>query len=41
VQVEYGSFETEEKLKTIPTLVLVEFRDGKRWREWCRRPQDR
>jgi len=41
VQVEYDSFETEDGLKTIPTLVVFEHRDGKRWREWRFRPRDR
>ena len=41
VQVEYDDFETEEGVQTIPTLVVFEHRDGKRWREWRFSPRDR
>jgi len=41
VQVEYDSFESEDGVQVIPTLVVFEHRDGKRWREWRFRPADR
>ena len=42
VQVEYDTFSTEDGGEvTIPTLVVFEHRDGKRWREWRFQPQDR
>ena len=41
VQVEYDDFETDQGVQTIPTLVVFEHRDGKRWREWRFSPRDR
>lgn len=41
VQIEYDKFKTEAGVKTIPTLVVFEHRDGKRWREWRFSPTDR
>jgi hypothetical protein len=41
VQVEYDTYETPEGVRTVPTLVVFEHRDGKRWREWRFSPQAR
>ncbi len=41
VQVEYDSFQTPEGIKTVPTLVVFEHRNGKRWREWRFSPRAR
>ena len=41
VQVEYDSYQTPDGVQTVPTLVVFEHRDGKRWREWRFSPQDR
>ena len=34
VQVEVDTFQTEDGPKTVESLSVYEFRDGKRWREW-------
>lgn len=34
-------YRTEAGVKTIPRVVVVEHRNGKRWREWEFSPQDR
>ena len=34
VQVEVDTFQTENGPKTVESLSVYEFRDGKRWREW-------
>ncbi len=39
VQVEYDTFKTDSGPRTVPTLVVFEHRDGKRWREWRFRPR--
>ncbi|MDJ0928523.1 MAG: hypothetical protein QNJ73_12870 [Gammaproteobacteria bacterium] len=41
VQVEYDTYSDGAGTRTIPTLVVFEHRDGKRWREWRYRPQAR
>ena len=41
VQVEYDAFQTTDGVKTIPTLVVFEHRNGKRWREWRFSPTQR
>lgn len=41
VQVEYDSYQTPEGVKTVPTLVVFEHRDGRRWREWRFSPEQR
>ncbi len=41
VQVEYDFYETDGGRKTIPTLVVFEHRNGRRWREWRFSPRDR
>ncbi len=39
VQVEYDTYKTDEGEKTVPTLVVFEHRNGKRWREWRFKPR--
>jgi len=42
VQIEEDFFETEDGgRRSIKTLVVFEHRDGKRWREWRFKPQDK
>ena len=41
VQIEHDTFETDQGLRTIPTLVVFEHRNGQRWREWRFSPKDR
>lgn len=41
VQVEYDSYRADDGVKTVPTLVVFEHRDGKRWREWRFSPSQR
>lgn len=42
VQIEEDFFETEDGGKrSVKTLVVFEHRDGKRWREWRFKPQDK
>ena len=42
VQVEKDTFRTDDGgTVTVPTLVVFEHRNGKRWREWRFRPEDR
>ncbi len=41
VQVEYDTFETETGTTVVPTLVVFEHRNGKRWREWRFPPKER
>ena len=42
VQVEKDTFKTEDGgTITVPTLVVFEHRNGKRWREWRFRPEDK
>lgn len=41
VQVEYDTYTDAAGTRTVPTVVVFEHRDGKRWREWRFRPQDR
>lgn len=41
VQVEYDSYRNEDgSVRQVPTLVVFEHRNGKRWREWRFRPRD-
>ena len=40
VQIEEDHFESEgEEVRVVKTLVVFEFKDGKRWREWRFKPQ--
>lgn len=39
VQVEYDTYQTDAGPRTVPTLVVFEHRNGKRWREWRFRPR--
>lgn len=42
VQVEKDTYKTEDGgTITVPTLVVFEHRNGKRWREWRFRPEDK
>lgn len=41
VQVEYDTFQSADGVTTVPTLVVFEHRDGKRWREWRFSPRAR
>ena len=41
VQVEHDSFESENGVQVVPTLVVFEHRNGKRWREWRFSPRIR
>lgn len=41
VQVEYDTYQTDAGPRRVPTLVVFEHRDGKRWREWRFRPRAR
>ena len=42
VQVEKDTFRTDDGgTITVPTLVVFEHRNGKRWREWRFRPEDK
>ncbi|MBM3515355.1 MAG: hypothetical protein FJX59_16830 [Alphaproteobacteria bacterium] len=34
-------YQTDAGFRTVPRVVVVEHRDGKRWREWEFNPQDR
>ena len=42
VQIEEDFYRTDEGgTRAVKSLVVVEYRDGKRWREWRFKPQDR
>ena len=42
VQIEEDFYRTEDGgTRAVKSLVVVEYRDGKRWREWRFKPQDR
>ena len=42
VQIEEDFYRTEDGgSRSVKSLVVVEYRDGKRWREWRFKPQDR
>lgn len=38
VQIEYDRYNLEGGQITIPTFVIIQYKDGKRWREWRLRP---
>ncbi len=38
VQIEYDRYNMEGGQITIPTFVIIQYKDGKRWREWRLRP---
>ena len=40
-RIEYDTYKDETGSRVVPTLVIFEHRDGKRWREWRFPPKDR
>lgn len=34
VQIEHDRYTTDDGLRTISTFVIIQYKDGKRWREW-------
>ena len=38
VQIEYDRYNMESGQITIPTFVIIQYKDNKRWREWRLRP---
>ena len=38
VQIEHDRYKTEDGVQTISTFVIIQYKNGKRWREWRLRP---
>jgi len=38
IQIEHDRYKYEDVIRTISTLVIIQYKDGKRWREWRLRP---
>ncbi len=38
VQIEHDRYKNDDGIRTISTFVIIQYKDGKRWREWRLRP---
>ena len=38
VQIEHDQYKYDDGIRTVSTLVVIQYKDGKRWREWRLRP---
>ncbi len=38
VQIEHDHYKYDDGIRTISTFVIIQYKDGKRWREWRLRP---
>ena len=38
VQIEHDHYQYDDSIRTVSTLVLIQYKDGKRWREWRLKP---
>ena len=38
VQIEHDKYEYDEGIRTVSTFVVIQYKDGKRWREWRLKP---
>ena len=38
VQIEHDQYKFDDGIRTVSTLVLIQYKDGKRWREWRLKP---